>query len=421
MLMLIVIGMLLLTFPVTLAAASPSINVPASIQAQAGRNFSVPVTITAGGTGLSVNLVNASPEAGHVTIESRAVTVTVAAYASVQINLIGTAHTPGVDRVRIEAWAQPQALGSAEVLVEVSDPAAQAPRPRFSVSGVSFVPASPDTTQPFTVNIALQNIGESAARNLVAAFDGGKNFAVTTLTSTLHLQPVERGATAVASFQIRALNTRETNQVALNLSYGAYTQAETLNLPLPAVRPPNLQAPVLKATSYTLRPGQDGRLLLSLTVGNSGETEAVNIKATLDGGDKVFPAEDGSARHISFLAPGSASVVEYQLKARGALGSHPVNITFDFFNPAGDELKNSDRIFISANLEPDLKVTGFSASPDGDDGSFLLNLRLQNKGYSTARDIAVRFAGRKYSRLTAATCCWSPTWPQALPAACRCG
>jgi hypothetical protein len=391
---LLIITLLLLTFPGGVAAAAPAIDVPASIQAQAGQNFTVPVTIRAGSVPLFVYWLHAFPEAGHVTVESRDVKQTVAANASLRVNLIGNAHAPGISRVRIEAWAGPQSPGSAEVLVEVSDPAGQAARPRFSVTGVSFVPASPDLTQPFTVNISLHNIGEAATRNMTAALDGGENFTVTALTNTVHLQLVERGATAVASFQVRALDTRETNQVALNLSYGTFTQAETLNLPLPAVlRPPKLQAPVLEADSFTLQPGRDGRFVLSLTVRNRGKMEAGNIRVTLDGGDRLFPAEGGSTRNISALAPGSAAVVEYQLFSRGSLAAHPVNVSFDYLSPAGAALKNSDRIFISANREPDLKVTGFSASPDGDGGRFLLNLHLQNKGHATARDIAVRFTG----------------------------
>ena len=388
----LLIGILLLTFPERVSAASPTINVPASIQAEVGQRFTVPVTIQAGSVDFFVYWVHAFSETGHVTLESRDVNQTVAANTSIRINLIGSANAAGISRLRIEAAAGTQSPGSAEVMLEVSDPARQTPRPRFSVSGVSFLPANPDITQPFTINIALQNVGDSAAHNIALEFDGGKNFAVTTLTDTFKLQSVERGASAVASFQVRALNTRETNRVALNLSYGAYAQAEKLNLPLPAVRPPRLQAPALTVASFVLRPSRDGRFLLGLTVRNSGETAAENIRIALDGGEKVSPAEGGSVRHLSFLAPGSSSVVEYQLETRGALSNHPLNITFDYFNHAGDELKNSDRVFISANLEPALKVSGFNASPDRE-GSFLLNLQLQNKGYSTARDIAVRFTG----------------------------
>jgi len=389
----LLIGMLFLTFPDRVSAASPTINVSdSSIETEVGQKFTVPVTIQAGSVNLFVYSVHAFSETGHVTLESRDVNQTVAANSSVRTNLIGSANAPGISRIRIEVWAGPQSPGSVEMLLEVSDPTRQAPRPRFSVSSVSFLPANPDMAQPFTVNIALQNIGDSAAHNTVLVFDGGKNFAVTTLTDTVQLQPVERGASVVASFQVRALNTRETNRVAINLSYGAYTQAETLNLPLAAVRTPKLLAPVLNVASFVLRPDQGGRFLLELTIRNSGETAAENIKISLDGGEKVSPAKGGSVRHIASLAPGSASVVEYQLEARGALSSQLLNITFDYLSPVGDELKSSDRIFISANLEPDLKVTGFNASPDAE-GSFLLNLRLQNKGYSTARDIAVRFAG----------------------------
>jgi len=391
---------LLLMYPGRLAAASPTMTLPASLQAETGQDFSIPVTVQAGNVALVVYELRAFAEAGNVTVESRSINRAVPANSTASFSLAGSAFTSGIARVTIEARVQPEASSNpitliGEVLVEVNDPAAQQARPRLSVAGVSFTPASPDLTQAFTLNISLHNSGESAARNLVASLDGGKNFTVTTLTNTVNLQAVERGTTVVASFQVRALKTRESNQVTLNLSYGTHSQAETLNLPLPAARPPEFLEPVLKADSFNLRPSKDGQFMLSLTVRNSGKTEAAKIEATLDGGDRVFPALGGNSRTISALAPGGAAVAEFLLKSRGALAGHPVNLTFDFVNPDGDKLKNSDRIFISANFEPALRISGFSASPEGDDGRFLLNLRLQNEGGSTARDIAVRFTGNQ--------------------------
>lgn len=101
----LIIAMLLLPFPDRVAAASPAINVPASIQAQAGQNFTVPVTIQAGSVPLAVYGIHAFSEAGHVMVESRDVNQTVAANASLRVNLIGSAHAAGISRVRIEAWA----------------------------------------------------------------------------------------------------------------------------------------------------------------------------------------------------------------------------------------------------------------------------------------------------------------------------
>ena len=53
----------------------------------------------------------------------------------------------------------------------------------------------------------------------------------------------------------------------------------------------------------------------------------------------------------------------------------------------------TDRIFISSNLEPALKIAGFRVRPQGVEGKFLLTLDLQNKGQSVARDITLRFTG----------------------------
>ncbi|MBT9148053.1 MAG: hypothetical protein DDT32_01822 [Syntrophomonadaceae bacterium] len=133
--------------------------------------------------------------------------------------------------------------------------------------------------------------------------------------------------------------------------------------------------------------------MLNLIVQNSGGTEAKDLRVALDGGDKVFPARGGKTRSITALSPGEVATVEYLLSSRGELSHHPLNISFDFFDPAGNELKSSERIFISSDLEPSLKIAGFNAQPKDDEGKFLFNLQLQNKGHSLARDISIRFTG----------------------------
>lgn len=281
-----------------------------------------------------------------------------------------------------------------DMMVEISDPVDEAARPRFSIPNVTFIPENPNLTAPFTLNIILLNIGNADARDLTVSLDGGTNFAVTTLTNRVHLPLVTWGTGAVASFQIRARQGRESNEVNLTLSYGTHTQIETLNLPLPDVQEaPVPQPPALSVSSFTVQLAQDGQFALNLTIRNTGMTEARNIMVSIDGGDRAFPAGGVNTRLITSIFPGTTATVAYLLTPRGELFNHPVNIAFNFVDPDGKVFTNNDRIFISSNLEPSLKITGFSARPEGDDGRFLLNLQLQNLGRSLARDISVRFTG----------------------------
>lgn len=391
-------AVLLFSFGQSSAQSSPpmSVNVPESIQVNVSESFSIPVTIVAGSAGLSNVFVWAIPDSGQVSVNSPPVVHEVYASASTRLVLTGRAVSPGHYRVRIEASANNNiaVLATSEVVLEVVDPAAQTARPRFSIPGVVFIPEKPDLAQPFTVNIELRNIGNASAHELVATMDGGKNFAVTTLTNRVHLPLVERGAAATVSFRLLARDSQESNEITLILNYGAHTQTEILNLPLPNVRESARQRePLLRTVSSLVLPEQSGRFVLRLTVQNAGETEAKNIKVSLDGGDLVFPSGGGNTRNITSLAPGAAVIVEYLLNSRGEVFNHPVNLVYDFFDSSGEELKSSERIFISANFEPAIRIAAFNVSPGGESGEFRLNMQFKNSGFSAARNISVRFIG----------------------------
>jgi hypothetical protein len=313
------------------------------------------------------------------------------------VNLMGTAFEPGLHRVDIQVSVEPNRTieFSEEIIIRVTEAATspgQAARPRFEIPRVSFAPEKPDISRPFTLNVNLRNIGNETARDIVASFDGGENFAVTTLTNRVNISTAERGQEIVASFQIRARDTHKSNEVTLTLTYGEYTQTERLNLPLPDKEDvPDKLPPLLRISSFNLEPVEENRLLLSLNIENIGELLARSVSVSLNGGERIFPLDSGGIRRISSIAAGSNVKLQYLLSPKGELINHPLEITFNFKNPDGENLEGSERIFISSNLEPSLKITGFSVRPKHGEGNFLLDLVIQNKGFSTARNVSARF------------------------------
>jgi len=391
-------------------AASPSVTVSAP-DVKTGEDFVISVTITATSTPIRVIEVAALLYSADIFIESQFPHRTVSANSSTHVNLVGRASAPGLHRVGIEVRFEDEELLppqrevmiiEREVMINVTDPAGRAPRPRFEVSGVSFNPAVPDITKPFTLNIDLRNIGNEPARDMVAAFVGGANFSVTTLTNRVQTALVDRGQTTTVSFQIRARDTHASNEITLNLNYGEHTQTEVLNLPLPDVSElPKPDPPNVKISSFDIRPSGEDRLKLSLSVQNTGEEDAENIRISLAGGDKIFPLGTSSIRRIFSLSSGASSMIEYILSPRGALTNHPLDITIEYTDPEGEKITENEKIFISFNLEPKLRITGFSVSPRRNEGEFLLNFELSNHGASAAKDIALRFTGANVFPLAA--------------------
>lgn len=398
-------AMLAVFSPIDQAQASSPITVTISPPSTVTVNeqFVVSVTIAAATTNTAtttISSVEAMLYSPGIIIESQMnVNRQLSAGERTTVNLMGTAFEPGLHRVQIEVHleASPSLAFSEEIIIRATGaatPPSQAARPRFEIPRVSFAPERPDISRPFTLNVILRNIGNETARDIVASFDGGENFAVTTLTNRVNISTAERGQEIVTSFQIRARDTHKSNEVTLTLTYGEYTQTERLNLPLPDKEDaPDKLPPLLRVSSFNLEPFEENRLLLSLNIENIGELLARSVSVSLNGGERVFPLDSGGIRRISSIAAGSNVKLQYLLSPKGELVNYPLEITFNFKNPDGESLEGSERIFISSNLEPSLKITGFNVRPQHGEGNFLLDLVIQNKGFSTARNVTARFTG----------------------------
>ncbi|MBS3943076.1 MAG: hypothetical protein KGZ32_02365, partial [Dethiobacter sp.] len=155
----------------------------------------------------------------------------------------------------------------------------------------------------------------------------------------------------------------------------------------------SLSPPLLRIELFKVEPVEGKpEFTLTLTIKNSGGTEAKDVRVTLDGGDRVFPVGAGSVRTITSIDDEDSATVKYLLASRGELVNHPIDIGFEYA-AAGEDFESTERVFVSFNQEPALKVTGFSAEPGKNEGEFELDLVLENKGHSPAEAISVRFTG----------------------------
>ena len=397
LLTIIAVSIFLLVPSYSQAQALPAVRLtaPTVVQAEIGKEFVIPLTITMGAQEDTVGGVRPRIDSTSIRVEEVMVGQILPPNASINTSLKGVAQAAGIFRVTLDVDAA-GFLFSTDVMVEVTDPDEAQRRARFSVASAAFVPVSPDLDKPFTLRITLKNTGNEPSGDVLAALDAGANFTIQSLTNRVDAASVNPGESAEVSFVLLAKEGRTSNSVALTLSYDTYTQTETLFLPLPDVPDP-LSPPVLKVDSFTLTPAQEGQFVLSLTVVNEGESKAENISLSLDAGGKAFPLTGGNVRTIHALSPGAKANVEYLLSSQGELAAHPVNIAFDFLDEDDTARKLSDRIFITTNLEPLIGLTGFSARSAGEDGEFSLTLNIKNNGLSQARNISVRFTGNQAS------------------------
>jgi len=375
--------------------SSVRLTAPTVVQAEVGKEFVIPLTITMGAQEGTVGEIRPQTESTAIRIDERIINQILPPNATINTSLTGIAQVAGIFRVTLEVDAA-GFLFSTDVMVEVTDPDEVQRRARFSVASATFVPVAPDLDKPFTLRITLKNTGKEPSGDVLATLDAGANFTIQSLTNRTDAASVKPGEIAEVSFVLRAKEDRTSNSVALTLSYDTYAQTETLFLPLPDVPDP-LSPPVLKVDSFTLTPAQEGQFSLKLTVVNEGESKAENITLSLDAGGKAFPLTGGNVRTIRSLLPNAKAVVEYLLSSQGELSAHPVNIVFDFLDKDNTARKGSDRIFISSDLEPSLSLSGFSTRSADEEGEFTLTLNFKNDGLSAASDITVRFTGNQAS------------------------
>jgi len=388
-----------LTPILTNAQASPQVRLtaPTTIQAEVGKEFAIPMTITMGNNEGVVGMIWPIVEQTGINIEERTLNQILATNANMNVALRGTAQSAGLFRVSLNVDAA-GFVYSTEVLVDVKDPDMAEKRPRFSVAQISLNPPKPESDMPFTLAVDLKNTGAEASGLVTVTINGMGNFLVQSITNRAEVPSIAAGETGKASFILKETEDRKSNELSLTLSYDDYTQTESLFLPLQDTAE-TLGPPSLKIESFTLEPTDQNNLILRLEVINEGSTNASNISVSLDGGTALFPSRGGSIRTITEILPGTKSTVEYPVIIMGALSGHPVNISFDFQDEDNKARKGSDIVFVSSDLEPSLNVTGFSAIEADSEGVFNLTINIRNTGRSAARDVLVRFTGNQATPL----------------------
>ena len=397
--------LLVLLMPFSAIAQTPppmTVTVPANIQVEVGEDFSIPFTVTSGANDLRVGWLIPVIEAAGLEIKSRHINQAMSANSVMNIPLTGKAFSEeGFFRVIIDVYADATIAGSVsvrnEVVIEVIDPD-DVKRPEFKITQVGFVPSAPYVDSVFSVIIDIENFGEEESGEVTATLNGGENFYNEHFTNSVILPSVNPGGTARASYKLRAKDNRISNEVKLTIRYDNHTQTETVFLPLPEV-PDDPSPPFVKVSSFEVERTGEDRFVLRLTVSNEGDKEARGINVFLDGGERAFIMEGGNARNIGTLAPNAQSQTEYILTSRGELTNYAVNIMFEFIDKDGVKHKSSDRIFISSDLEPDLRIAGFNARRLLGDEEFTFDLSFKNTGHSAAEDIKVRFTGTQATPL----------------------
>jgi hypothetical protein len=381
------------------AQALPAVRLtaPTVVQAEVGREFVIPLTITMGTQEGIVGSVRPIVEQTGIRVEERAINQIMAPNSTVNVGLTGVAQSTGLFRVRLEVDAA-GFIFSTEVMVDVKDPDEAQKRARFSVSRASVLPSPADIDKPFTLTLDLKNTGDEPSGLVMATIAGAGNFSVVSLTNRADMPSVSPDETGKVSFILRAKDNRASNEVTLTLSYGTHTQTETLFLPLPDVSDPDAP-PLLKVHSFTLTPAQEGQFVLNLTIINEGGSKAQNISLSIDAGGRAFPLAGGNVRTLKELAPQAKAEISYLLSSQGELSAHPVNIAFEFSDENKAARKGSDRIFIATNLEPLIRLAGFSVRAADEEGEFSLSLNFQNTGLSKASNIEIRFTGNQASPL----------------------
>lgn len=373
-----------------------SINVPATVETEVNEEFRITVTIS-NNTADEVYIANVWGviTSANIFLESQAVNRMIRPGSTSIVHLLGRTHSAGFHRVIIEVEALGHPLISQEVLVEATQPAGAEPTAKLEVTSVSFNPEAPDLDSNFDISFHVQNTGNADARDVELTFDGGVNFSVTTLTNRVRIPHIARGQTLTATFTVAARDTRTSSDVTLSIAHGGgQPQQEKLNLPLPEKpKKPQKAPPKVIIESFDLDKTPESNLILNLTIKNTGELSARNVAVNFNGGDKLFTLDGTTVRRIPSLDASSTRIVQFVFQPRGVLSNHPVEITFDYTDPDGKELTESEKIFITTDLEPSLKISSFSVSPQVREGNFMLNLVIQNKGVTAAKDVALRLTG----------------------------
>lgn len=285
-------------------------------------SFSVDVTIhnmEEDGEIRNIRLLNAS--VGNVTLAEQYI-ARVEPGKSEKASLFGTVDAEGTHVIRVIAVYDGKTVESDSVYIRAVSPASGQPPaspdgPLLIVTGVSFLPQSPNPEEPFTIEIQLVNKGSADARHTVISLDGGNNFEVLDLTNKVVLDTVGNGSRRTASFRIRAKKGRESNLVDIQLAYYSgdrkETQAEKLNLPLGDVYRQASEPPFLKIEGFNIVPQEEnGNFLLSFHLKNLGQTEAREIVVRIDP-SQAFPRGSSNLVYLPRLAAGASRELSFKM------------------------------------------------------------------------------------------------------------
>ncbi len=228
--------------------------------------------------------------------------------------------------------------------------------PRINVKEVKFTPAEPNLKEPFELALFLENGSQIDVRDLTVELDGLDNFAVVDLTNIRTLNTISANALSGAvRFNLEATETRRNNQVKIITTYhyrgnNTETKTETLNLPLEAAGAATSD-PQIKITSFRAVPTEPGKYFsLNITVANKGETEAREVKLTLDGDALLFPVDATNLIYIDRLAPGEEREIylDMGMSAKDNLDVYQLTTTLKYVDPWNTGFSTGETLSITA-------------------------------------------------------------------------
>ena len=226
-------------------------------------------------------------------------------------------------------------------------PAETKPSPIFAVSGVTFTPPVPNLSQTFKINIEFQNISYADAKNVEVILDGGTNFEIMDLTNKVTYADVWNRSKRTATFTIRAKDTRTSNHVTVKFAYNNFDQSgsssEILNLPLGEVDSKmDIKTPLLKISTFTVKPLGDGNFYLTFNARNIGNEDAKNITFRLEGSD-VFPRGTSNVLYLSNLPKGTEKEMTIKMGVTSTEGANFYSIPISYNYESNTDFKGSNQ------------------------------------------------------------------------------
>jgi hypothetical protein len=407
-----------LFLPATLASGEPRIT-----------SYSTPGSYTQmGQTGLFTFTLNHLPANLEVFIESgsafmfsggtQSLPVTASPFS---VTLVYTGSGTNIDfRLIYDTGESTQSIFITETLVPPSpDPTPWEPppeEPRLTLSG-SLPRLTADRAGE--ISFRLQNSTRFSASNVRVSLVGGAElFHPTSLTgSEVNVGTVSSWSSRDAKLDVNVLRNAPQgyHEVELRITMTNRNgetmppQTETVRIHItnPNIQP-NLGPPVLTVVSSALdknTPGADGLLRLTVTLRNTGEQTASNVRFALTGlaGAGLTLNESLPTKPVAAtLAANATASVTFELKAGPDLtaGVKELAGTIRFVPPGGTETAETDTLYVNIIMPPGPgapALTVLSSSLDkntpGADGLLNLTVTLRNTGGQPASNVRITLTG----------------------------